>query len=198
MTALLREELCLPPEEYLTPEEYLALEEASPIKHEYANGYVYAMAGASRAHNLISTNLMVALGTQLEGKPCVPFGSDMRLRVRLPEETFYYYPDLTVDCSAQETVDTEDPTVIFEILSVTTHRNDRGEKLIHYLNLPSMRVYALVDQRRVHVTVHRRGEDGTWGREVLTDLDASVALPEIGCTLPLRTIYRRLPFADAP
>lgn len=184
-----------PPEEYITFEEYLALEEASPVKHEYSNGYVYAMAGASRNHNDISTNLMVALGAQLEGTPCVPYGPDMRLLIRHGEESFGYYPDLTVDCSGRSTEDTEEPTVIFEILSASTSGDDHGEKLINYLNLPSMRVYGLVDQRRVHVTIHRRAPDGSWRLEILTDLDATLELPEIGCALPMRTIYRRLPFA---
>jgi Uma2 family endonuclease len=195
MTALLSDEPYPAPEEYLTPEEYLALEEVSPIRHEYANGYVRAMAGSSWAHNVIAANILIALGTQLEGKLCIPFINDRRLRISLTEERFYYYPDITVDCSGSTELEAAEPTVVFEVLSASTSGNDRGEKLIHYLNLPSMRVYGLVDQRRAHVTIHRRAADGTWGREILTDLDAAVALPEIACTLPLRTIYRRLPFA---
>jgi Uma2 family endonuclease len=189
MTALLDDEL------YLTPEEYLELEDASEVRHEYSNGYVQAMAGSTWDHTIIALNILTELTNRLANKPCIPLGMDRRLRIRRPESTFYYYPDVIVDCSGNKSLEALDPTVIFEVLSPSTGRKDQGEKLLNYLNLPSMRVYVLVDQRRVHVTVHHRAADGPWGREVLTDLNATLALPEIGCTLPLRTIYRRLPFA---
>lgn len=196
MTALREGELDLAPEEYLTPEEYLAFEEESPVRHEYANGYVYAMAGGTWEHNMITTNILVHLGVQLKGTPCIPIASNRRLRIRPPGETFYYYPDVTVDCTSNRNKEAEDATVIFEVLSTSTRRIDDREKLLNYLNLHSMRVYALVDQQRAHVTVHRRSAEGAWVREVITDLDATLPLPEIGCTLPLRTIYDRLPFAE--
>lgn len=184
-------------ERYLTPEEYLELEEATPIKHEYAHGYRHSLDGQTWAHSVISANILCRLDVQLRDTPCEALGLSMRMRVRSGDETFYYYPDVFVDCSGSEADLLEEPTVIFEVLSVFTNGHDQGEKLLNYLNLPSIRVYVLVDQRRVHLTVHRRRADGTWSREVLTDLSATLPLPEIGCTLPLRTVYRRLPFAAA-
>jgi len=186
MTALRQEDI------YLTPEEYLAAERVSDIKHEYLAGVVYAMAGASRAHNLIGTNLIVSLGNQLRGKNCVPLGSDMRLRIRKPGATFYYYPDVTVDCSGSTEDETEEPAVIFEVLSPSTHRGDFGDKLLNYQSLASMRAYVLVEQARAAVTVYRRTADGAWAMQFLGDLESTLELPEIECALPLRTIYERV------
>ncbi|HEV7406575.1 MAG TPA: Uma2 family endonuclease [Chthoniobacteraceae bacterium] len=193
MTALLKEEDGL----YLTFEEYLKFEERSDIKHEYLDGYVYAMSGARREHNYIGANILALLRMQLRGKRCAALGPDQRLTIKLPGRTFSYYPDVTVDCSEKRTLDTEEPTVLFEITSPSTARGDRGDKLINYLNLPSLKAYAIVDQRRPHLTIHRRAADGTWRREVVSNLKATLALPEIECALALREIYDRVDFADA-
>src|SRR6478735_9579138 len=103
MTVLRKEDI------YLTPEEYLAGERVSQTKHEYLAGMVYAMAGASAAHNRIARNILVELTVQLRGKRCEPFGSDMRLRIRNRRATFYYYPDVAVDCSADIGNELEQP-----------------------------------------------------------------------------------------
>lgn len=186
MTALRKEDL------YLTPEEYLAGERVSQTKHEYLAGVVYAMAGASGAHNRIARNILVELSIQLRGKQCEPFGSDMRLRIRNPRATFYYYPDVIVDCSGEVLNEVEKPTVIFEVLSPDTERSDRGDKLVNYQNLPSMRVYILVDQYKAAVTVFRRGEGDAWDMAVLGSINDTLELPEIGCSLSLRAMYERV------
>lgn len=195
MTALLKEVDEDGP--YLTFEEYLEFEAHSDVKHEYLDGYVYAMSGARREHNYIGANILSHLTMQLFGKRCAALGPDQRLTIKLPGRTFSYYPDVTVDCSEKRTVDTEEPTVLFEITSPSTERGDRGDKLINYLNLPSMRVYVLVDQRRPRLTIHRRASDGTWAREMVSGLEASLALPEIECALTMRAIYDRVDFAGA-
>ncbi len=177
---------------YLSPEEYLAAERLSPTKNEFLAGVVYAMAGASRSHNQVGRNILSELTVQLRGKSCEPFGGDMRLRVRKPGATFYYYPDVTVDCSGSKDDEVDQPSVIFEVLSPATDRGDRGDKLVNYQSLPSMRVYALVDQFRMSVTVYRRGEGEAWTREFFSDAEATVDLPEIGCALTLRAIYDRV------
>src|SRR4051794_6052311 len=88
--------------EYLTPEEYLQWEALSETKHEYADGFVYAMEGASRIHNVLTGNIFVELHRQLRGKKCRPFSSDMRLRIAPPPGIFFYYPDVAVDCSGSD------------------------------------------------------------------------------------------------
>lgn len=131
---------------YVSVEDYLAAEELSDVKHEYLAGAVYAMAGASRAHNQIAANLLRHLGNQLQGKPCAVLGSDMRLRIRKSDVSFYYYPNVTVDCSGSKKDEVEEPSVIFEVLSPATDRADRGDKLTNYHAIASMRVYVLVNQ----------------------------------------------------
>src|SRR5688572_18512025 len=100
---------------YATPEEYLSAERISETKHEYLAGVIYAMAGASREHNLVAGNVFGEVRNQLRGKKCIPFGSDMRLRIRKPGHTFYYYPDVAVDCSGKNAQEIEEPSVIFEV-----------------------------------------------------------------------------------
>ena len=177
---------------YLTTEEYMLGERVSATKHEYLAGAVYAKAGGSRSHNQAGRNILSELTVQLRGKRCEPFGSDMRLRIRKPGATFYYYPDVTVDCSGSKDDEIDQPTVIFEVLSPDTERGDRGDKLVNYQSLASMRVYALVDQFRMAVTVYRRGEGDAWTRDFFNDADETVDLPEIGCALTLRAIYERV------
>ena len=177
---------------YATPEEYLAGERVSQTKHEYLAGMIYAMAGASREHNVIATNLIAELRSQLRGKKCFPFGSDMRLRIRKPGATFYYYPDVTVDCTDSRAQEIEEPSVIFEVLSPDTERADRGDKLVNYQSLPSMRAYVLVDQYRAAVTVYRRRSGDEWEMDFLGDIAGTLELPEIGCSLPLASIYERV------
>ena len=122
--------------DYVSPEEYLTGEELSEDKHEYLNGVVYMMAGASAGHDRIAANIMRHLGNALSGKPCEAFTSDTRVRVRPGEGEFYYYPDATVDCSgrANDSKYAESPRVIFEVLSPATERTDRVEKLQNYQN----------------------------------------------------------------
>ena len=189
MTAALRKESI-----YSTPEEYLCGERVSQTKHEYLAGMIYAMAGASREHNQVARNILAELTGHLRGKPCEPFGSDMRLRIRRVDHSFYYYPDVTVDCSGENVQEIEAPSVIFEVLSPDTERADRGDKLVNYQSLPSMRVYVLVDQYKTAVTVFRRGAGDAWAMEFLGDMAATLELPEIGCALPLAAIYERLPW----
>jgi len=189
-TALRKEDI------YATPEEYLCGERVSQTKHEYLAGVIYAMAGASREHNLVARNVLTELTLQLRGKRCEPFGSDMRMRIRKPSHTVYYYPDVTVDCSGRNVQEIEEPSVIFEVLSPDTERADRGDKLVNYQSLPSMCAYVLVDQYKAAVTVFRRTDGEAWEMEFLGDMDATLELPEIGCTLPLRAIYERLPWAS--
>jgi Uma2 family endonuclease len=80
----------------ISPEEYLEGEKSASVKHEYVDGAVYAMAGASRRHNLIAGNTFLALGNHLRGKPCVPFNSDMKVRLPAEWADAFYYPDVSV------------------------------------------------------------------------------------------------------
>jgi len=180
-------------------EDYLASELISPIKHEYLGGVVYAMAGARNAHNIIATNTVGVLHARLRGRPCRPFNSDTKLRVRLPAQVRFYYPDVSVVCRPNPQTDSfqDDPAVLFEVLSRRTRRIDEGEKKDAYLTIPSLDVYVLIEQATAAVVVFRRTEGG-FAREIYEGLDAVLPLGEIGIDLPLAEIYETVEFTPEP
>ena len=188
MTALLKDDY------YITPEQYLVAERISEVKHEYVAGKVYAMAGTSAAHDRMASNIIRHLGNRLSGKRCEVFSSNLRVRIRLPGRAeFYYYPDALVDCSRlpNDAIYAESPTVIFEVMSPASERVDQGEKLANYRTLPSLRVYVLMNQNNPAVTVYRRAED-VWEMEFYGSIDAVIELPEIESRLTLAEIYDRV------
>jgi Uma2 family endonuclease len=176
-------------------EDYLAGELVSPIKHEYLGGVVYAMAGARNVHNVIVGNAFATLHRLLRGRRCRPFNSDVKVRVRLPNQIRFYYPDVQVSCRPNPPNDSfqDEPAVIFEALSQRTRRIDEGEKKDAYLTIPSLGAYVLIEQETPAVVVFRRTEQG-FVREVYQGLDAVVPLPEIEVELPLAEIYEGVEF----
>ena len=152
------------PKIYLTPAEYLAFERQSDVKHEYFRGELFAMAGASRQHVTISTNLAYLLVGQLKGRPCDVFNGDMRVKVS--PTGLYTYPDASVVCGRPRFEDKEldvllNPTVIVEILSKSTEAYDRGEKFAQYRTLDTLTDYLLLSQdrpldRALHAPAGRR------------------------------------------
>jgi Uma2 family endonuclease len=183
----------------ISVEDYLAGELMSPVKHEYLGGIVHAMAGALNAHNRIATKTVVALGSRLRGRRCEVFNSDTKIRIHLPRQIRFYYPDASVICNQNPLTDSfqDEPAVLFEVLSRGTRRIDTGEKLDAYLTIPSLAAYVLIEQDGPAVVVHRRSENG-FEREVYQGLDAVISLPEIEIELPLVEIYQGVEFAAEP
>lgn len=183
----------------ISVEDYLAGELASRVKHEYLGGYVYAMAGARIAHNVIATNVLGSLHARLRGRRCQPFNSDTKIRVRLPTHLRFYYPDTSVVCHSNPPGDSyqDDPVVIVEVLSKATRRLDEGEKKDAYLTIPTLAAYLLVEQDTAAVVVHRRTEQG-FVRQVYEGQSAVIPLPEIETELPLTEIYDRVEFTPEP
>ncbi len=179
----------------ISEEEYLAAEVLAEVKHEYLGGAVYAMAGASEAHNIIAMNLYGVLHRQLRGKPCQPFGSDMKVRLRPLDATYFYYPDAMIACDPTDVGHgwRERPAALFEIISEETRRVDEREKRVPYLQLPSLTAYVRIEQDRAEVLVDRRTADG-WQTERLCGAEAVVRLPELGVELPLADLYERVTF----
>jgi Uma2 family endonuclease len=191
MVALRKEDV------YVTPEDYLAGERLADTKHEYLAGVVHAMSGSTAGHDIVAGNIYAELRAALRGKPCMAFTSNMKVHIRFGETSFFYYPDVSVDCSRTSNLRSayvEEPTVIFEVLSPSTERIDKSEKFSNYSRLPSLRVYALVDQYRPVVMLYRREIGGDWREEFHGSIDDTLALPEINCTLPLTAIYERMGF----
>ena len=177
---------------YISPEDFLTGEERSTEKHEYLNGVVSMMAGTSAGHDRIATNVLRLLGNRLSGTPCEAFSSETRVRIRSEKEEFYYYPDVTVDCSgrANDSRYAEAPRVISEVLSPATERVDLFEKLQNYQRIESLEAYVIVDQFRTAVTIHRRTPGG-WETELLLEKEDTLKLACIDCELPLAAVYER-------
>lgn len=179
--------------------DYLSGELASPVKHEYLGGVVYAMAGARNVHNRIAGNCFGSLYGRLRGKKCQPFNSDTKIRIQLPNQTRFYYPDASIVCRPNPPTDTfqDAPAVIVEVLSRATRRIDSGEKKDAYLTMGSLSVYLLVEQDAPQVTVFRRTDQG-FVAEVYDDLSAVIPLTEIETELPLAEIYEAVEFIPEP
>jgi Uma2 family endonuclease len=180
----------------LTVEEYLQGEKEALVRHEYVAGSVHAMSGASNQHNTISTNCAGWLYMMLRGKPCQPFNSDTKVRVNLPDQTRFYYPDVMVVCHANPPDDhfQEHPVVIVEVLSPSTRRIDLTEKKEAYLCLPSLQVLLLVESDRPAVTMFHRNAYGNFERVDYEGLEAVIPLKEIEGELPLAALYERVEF----
>ncbi|QDU91373.1 hypothetical protein Pla175_47950 [Pirellulimonas nuda] len=176
-------------------EDYLAMERESDVRHEYVGGAVHAMAGSRGTHNTISVNAVRAFGNQLEDSPCQPFVNDIRVLIRLPTHTRYYYPDCLIVCDDPPTSEmwTEKPALVMEVLSRSTRRIDLMEKKDGYLALPSLKVLLYVEQERAYVHCYRRSDNG-FEFEAYEGLDAVVPLPEFRIELPLSTLYQRIEF----
>ena len=152
-----------PQQPYLTPDRYLHLEDTSNIKHEYIDGQVYAMAGASDPHVTIAGNLFALLRSHVRGSGCRVYISDMKARIESLNR--FYYPDVMVTCDPkdQETVTYKRfPTLIVEVLSDSTEAFDRGDKFVDYQEIESLREYVLISTKRQRVDCFRRNEQGLW------------------------------------
>lgn len=148
---------------FISEEDYLQQEENSKVRHEYVDGYLYAMAGGSRSHNKIAMNIGSALHNQVKGTPCDVYMSDVKLKIS--HKRRYYYPDLMLSCSKNEPNDyfINHPCLIIEVLSQSTANTDRREKLMAYQSIASLREYYLVAQNTYRVErYHRLDEKGLW------------------------------------
>ncbi|MDE0013535.1 MAG: Uma2 family endonuclease [Candidatus Poribacteria bacterium] len=182
---------------YLTPREYLAFERKAATKHEYLNGQIVAMSGASFAHNFLTMNVANQLYNQLTGGECQVAASDMRVKVAQIDS--YFYPDVVVVCgeprAEDDTFDTLlNPTVIVEVLSSSTEAYDRGEKFEHYQQIASLKDYVLISQNEVRVEHYCR-QESEWLQTEFRGLEDVLLLLSIGCELRLQDIYRRVEIA---
>jgi Uma2 family endonuclease len=173
----------------ITVEEYLTAEASSPIKHEYLNGYVYAMAGASDAHVTISLNLASILKNHLRGSGCRVYISDMR--VNIAASNSYYYPDVMVTCNPSDRElpnYKQNPCLIIEVLSTSTEAFDRGDKFTDYQQLESLQEYVLINQKRQRVDYFQRSDRGLWTLQSFYPGD-TITFTSINCDVAVVDIY---------
>jgi len=176
-------------------EEYLARERESEERHEFLDGQIYEMAGENPRHGAICTNLTRIVSTQLLGTPCQAFSKDTKVRSgpEAPQSTkgLFSYPDLVVVCGEIKFHDQPqhviiNPTVIIEVLSPNTEAFDRGVKWLRYQTwLPTLIHYVMVSQNQPQIEHYSREANGEWRYSRVNQIEGSVTLASIGCTLKL-------------
>ncbi len=177
--------------ELVSIDDYLEGELVSEVKHEYLGGVIHAMAGGKMRHHKAAGNAYSSLHHSLKGKPCQPFNSDTKTRIHLPNQVRFYYPDVQVICDPvdEDSLFTDIPTVVIEVLSDSTSRTDRGEKRDAYLLVPSLKVLIIIDPSKICVDVDRRAPHGAFIPEHYNLMEEVIHLPEIETSLPVADIY---------
>ena len=184
----------------VTPQEYLERERGAETKSEYDSGVIIPMPGATIEHIRITVDTTIHLGIQLRGSSCELLNNDTRTRVLRGDK--YYYPNIIVVCGGARFEDNVfdtllNPTLIIEVLS-ESERKDRNEKMDAYETLDSLTDYVLISQTEPRIEHYSRLPDGGWRYRVARGRNSVLALPNIGCELPLAEVYLRVPFPAAP
>lgn len=184
-------------ENRMTAAEYLKMERQSEHKHQFVDGQVFAMTGASRNHNRVNADLCRYVLNELDGSPCEAFFNDMR--VKISELGDYVYPDAVITCDKPEFEDDVldtllNPQVVVEVLSESTEKYDRGKKFAGYRSLPSLHTYILISQDAARVEMFQRQDNGDWLMSVIDGLDGKLQLNEPSLSLKLADLYARVEF----
>lgn len=172
----------------ISEDEYLAGEAISETKHEYVDGDVYAMAGASMNHERIANNFIIKCGIHLANSPCEPFGSDLKLRTPTGN---YRYPDCMVVCDSTTAneVYTKTPMIVVEVISRSTRKTDEQIKRLEYMNIPGLKEYVLIEQDFVDICVLRQSQHWQPAHYFLGD---DITFESIDLTLPVAELYHRV------
>ena len=171
-------------------EEYLEMENAATEKHEYYQGEIFAMSGAKLAHNIVTSNLHVSLGRILKGKPCRPFGSD--LRIHIEKNTLFTYPDISIICGEPKSLNDDDmnflnSSVIIEVALLTTR--ERKARFKSYRDIPTLKEYIMVDTTSISIEDWFINSDGNWELKEYDNITHSLELSSIQVSVELREIY---------
>ena len=183
------------PFERISVDDYLLGEQQTDIKHEYLDGQVVAMGGASRAHGLLVMSLSALLLPAARQKHCQLFAADMKLRLDHDGASYFYYPDLVLSCDPADRDPhfVRTPGRLVEVLSPSTERIDTREKLLAYRLLPSLREYLLLRQDTLHAELYQRRDDGGWTHQRLKQPDDAFSLLCLQVSVSLRDIYADIP-----
>lgn len=176
-------------------DEYLDGEELSEVRHEYVAGQVFAMAGASEAHEVAAGNLFARIRLHLRGSGCRAFIGGMKAFIEVLNT--FYYPDVLVTCepASAKSRFKKHPVLVVEVLSPSTQAIDRREKLLNYRRLASLREYVLIEQNKRQVEVYRLDAQGQWQHEIVSGT-GEIRLESLPTTLSLTLaeIYEDVPF----
>ena len=160
---------------------------------------MYALAGGSEQHNLISGNVHASFHSQLRRRQCTVYPSDMR--VYIPHTGLYTYPDVSVVCGSALFQDIHrdtllNPTVIVEVLSPSTENYDRGKKFQNYRTLDSLEEYIVIAQDAYHIEHYIRQANNQWLLEEFDDIGDTLSITAIDCTLAMRDVYEKVIFEE--
>jgi len=185
----------LQPEKKISLEEYFETEQRAEFKSEYYHGEIFAMTGASIAHNLIVSNIITALNNALSDSPCFVFPGD--IKVQVDPALHYTYPDVSVVCSdiefAENRKDTiVNPVVIFEVLSQPARDYDRGSKFKEYRKIKSLKDYVLVDQYSIFIEHFYKNESGFWILNEFEHVNDSLNICSLNIDICLSKIYNKI------
>lgn len=183
------------PQPHMTETDYLTFEREHELRHEYLDGQICAMSGASEEHNLITSTVHFLLYGHLRKRPCKVYQTDMRVKA----DKLYTYPDLVVMCGEAQFMDDEfdtllNPTLIIEVLSPSTERYDRGRKFEYYREISTLQEYVLIAQDKPHIERFLRENDGGWRYTDVKGLDARMTLTSIDFILSLAEVYEQITF----
>jgi Uma2 family endonuclease len=187
----------VPQYNFISAEEYLERERAANDKHEYYKGEIFAMSGASLEHNKITINLTALLKNKLKDKGCRPYGND--LRIHIPPNTLFTYPDISIICGKPELTDDKfdtatNPIVLIEILSPSPRNYDMGIKFKLYRDIPTLKEYILIDSENVYVEKHVRHADHTWLLSELKNRQDLLQIEAVQVSVSLNDIYEDVSF----
>jgi len=185
----------------MTPQEYLEWEEQQPIKYEYVNGYVYAMAGGTIPHNRIAVKLTTALENHLGDKRCFVLSGDVKIGIS--EQGPFHYPDVMVTCDDRDRRAIKMvryPCLIVEVLSPSTEAYDRGDKFTHYRRISTLKEYVLVSPDRMSVECYRLNERGKWElthyfieeNTPLSGTELKINLTSVNFSCPISQLYENV------
>lgn len=191
MNALLKKQ-------FISEEDYLTMEEVSPVKHEYYDGEIFQMAGASNEHNTIAMNIAAELHQRLKKRPCKVYQNDMRLYIEA--EGIYTYPDVMVVCGKPEIKKYKNldnilnPVLIVEVLSASTADYDKGAKFEQYRTIESFKEYLIVSQDAKQIIRYTKQSDGSWNLMDFIGDRTEIKLASIECSLLMEDIYDKVVF----
>jgi Uma2 family endonuclease len=180
-----------------TPQEYLGLERKASVKSEFFKGEIFAMSGASRHHVVITMNFLVQLVTCLKGKPCRPFNSDMRIHI--PQNGLYTYPDISIVCGKEEFLDNEfdtllNPAAIVEVLSPSTSDYDTGRKFTLYRSIPTLKEYVVVSSMEYRLQQFTKTNESSWLMHEFVTNAGNLELSSLAISLSINEIFEGVDF----
>lgn len=188
----------------LTFQEYINLEKENNQKYEYYDGFVIAMAGGTRNHSRISTNITSKLFSILEekGDKCEVFNSDTKLGFQ--DKSKYLYPNAMVVCGdveeSRHNQDITNPIIIIEVLSKSTEELDRKDKFGLYKQVPSLEYYVLISQDKPQIEVYRKmkveDNKSLWQIEIITGIDKMLVFPTLDIEISFALIYKKVEFEN--